>query len=505
MNNAVLWKELRVRLRGKGGLTAFTSYSFFMALAVFLIYVAIPADKDGGARYLQVNTEGSLSALSGFIVLQALALFLIIPATLVGGYSGEVERKTDKFLLSLPVPFQHLLYAKLASSFLYGLMFLVAGLPLAGMLLWAGGVRAIDFLHAHLVLLIYLMPLSAFALYQSCVRGKTATATAIFYLCAAAYFGTGFLSSIAFLVQKNVSQSALLAFLPPVALILAMQGEMLSFFGASVPVCVPALYTSLPLTLFFLAGCRESTERAGKENLWQTRAAFFLAAILADLLVSDGFSTSATNSDERIFMSFFAPVVFSMYALVNYALSSKGLSSRRVSIFKLFVNAPETSLVYVPVLTGTAAFFSVMQSASSSGDWASLTMVHVATSVTSAFFWTALALFLRALISGRVAMFSVYFFIMGFIVIGSVIPGFPHHVVDSQDVIPAHSFGWFLLLFHPVVVAAGAGLTVNKMVASPGAFWAAAQWVNLIAGALCVLFMELILQKKKTFPAPETE
>lgn len=504
MNNAVLWKELRVRLRGKGGLTAFTSYSFFMALAVFLIYVAIPADKEGSARFLQANTEGSLSALSGFIVLQALALFLIIPATLVGGYSGEVERKTDKFLLSLPVPFQHLLYAKLASSFLYGLMFLAAGLPLAGMLLWAGGVRAVDFLHAHFVLLIYLMPLSAFALYQSCVRGKTATATAIFYLCAAAYFGTGFLSSIAFLVQKNVSQSALLAFLPPVALILSMQGEMLSFFGASVPVCVPALYVSLPLTLFFLAGCRESTERAGKENLWQTRAAFFIAAILAVLLVSDGFSTSATNSDERIFMSFLVPVVFSMYALVNYALCGSGLPSRRISIFKIFVNIPETSLAYIPLLAGSVVFFSVMRVASGVSD-ISLAMTYVSAVVTSAFFWTALALFLRALISVRVAMFSVYFFIIGFIVIGSLIPGFPHHIVDSHEMVPAHSFGWILLLFHPGAVAAVVAASADKLVAAPHAFWAAAQWVNLIAGALCVLFMGLILRKKKTFTVLDPE
>lgn len=179
MQNPVILKELRGRMRGNRAFAVVSVYLGLMGLFTVLLYLAYTAS--------QTNVYGPSSQIAGKVVFAGLVgieLFLvcfIAPAFTAGAISGERERQTYELLRTTLLPARSLVLGKLTSALAFIVLLLFAAVPLQSLAFLLGGVAPEEVLISLVVLLVTSLASGAAGIFFSTIMKRTLGASVLTY------------------------------------------------------------------------------------------------------------------------------------------------------------------------------------------------------------------------------------------------------------------------------------------------------------------------------------
>jgi ABC-type transport system involved in multi-copper enzyme maturation permease subunit len=124
---------------------------------------------------------------SVFMVVQFILVCLLTPASVAGAIAEEKERRTLEFLLATDLREREILFGKLASRVGSLVLFLLAGLPVLGLLQFFGGIDPELVLAGFVATIMLVLSLAAVSIAASVLSRKARDAIALTYLLAVAY------------------------------------------------------------------------------------------------------------------------------------------------------------------------------------------------------------------------------------------------------------------------------------------------------------------------------
>lgn len=179
LDNPVVRKELRGRMRGRRAFVVLTAYLLFLSCFTSVLYYTYATSAEqpyGPDSYL----IGKI-VFGGVVGAQVLLVIFITPAFTAGTISGERERQTYDLLRTTLLSASRLVTGKLASALSYVVLLIVAAVPLESMAFLLGGVALEEVVISQLILLVTAVALGAVSTYLSSRMRTTLTATVISY------------------------------------------------------------------------------------------------------------------------------------------------------------------------------------------------------------------------------------------------------------------------------------------------------------------------------------
>ncbi len=181
LDNPIIAKELKSRMRGKQGATLITVYLVLIAIFIIIVYLILKSDgsiSNGDPGFLQKMGK----TLFGVVVLSELLMIGFIgPALTSGAIASERERQTfDLLRVSLLSP-RDLLVGKLGSSVMYLLLLILTAIPLQSLAFIIGGVGAAEVIISIVILVVSAFLFCALGLYFSAIAKRVLTATILSY------------------------------------------------------------------------------------------------------------------------------------------------------------------------------------------------------------------------------------------------------------------------------------------------------------------------------------
>jgi ABC-2 type transport system permease protein len=205
MLNPLLIKEFRLQTRGWETYAVGTIYVLALSALTFSLFWEVSAD-DGA----QDPGYGKGMFLA-FAVVLTLAICLICPAFTVGAISSEREQLTfDQLRVTLLKPHQ-ILIGKAGPTLIYLLILLFASIPIASLIIPAGGISLTEVFLTYLIAFISALTFSLTGLMWSSIYKNTRASTVMTYAIMGFFtFGTAVLPMIVSGVFKLKVNRALL-------------------------------------------------------------------------------------------------------------------------------------------------------------------------------------------------------------------------------------------------------------------------------------------------------
>ncbi len=199
MNNPIIAKELKGRMRGRQGFIILTAYLGLLSLVIYGVYT-----------YTIQNTyyrDPGLLQQAGkqvFLIVVLLEIILtgfIGPALTAGAISSERERQTfDQLRISL-LSAKDIVIGKLGASVMYLLLLIVAAIPLQSLAFFLGGVGMAEVLISIWILTLSAVNFCTLGLYFSSINKRTSIATTLSY--STLVISVLILGAIAYIVAEN--------------------------------------------------------------------------------------------------------------------------------------------------------------------------------------------------------------------------------------------------------------------------------------------------------------
>ncbi len=182
LENPVIRKELRGRMRGRQAVILLTAYLLVISLVVGMIYASLagtmPSYSGGNVELRQ--TAGKV--VFGTVVLLELFLISFIgPALTSGAISSEREHQTFDLLRTTTLPARSLVFGKLASSLAYLLRVVFAALPIESLAFLLGGVGLSEILISALMMVVTAVFYCSLGMLFSSLMKRTLAATVTSY------------------------------------------------------------------------------------------------------------------------------------------------------------------------------------------------------------------------------------------------------------------------------------------------------------------------------------
>lgn len=164
-------------------------YAAFLAFLFTWIYLAwMQLTPEVGARAPRhAMARMAESYFYTYVIVQFLFVCVLTPASVAGAIADEKERRTLEFLLATDLRDREILFGKLASRVGAMLLFLLAGLPILGMLQFFGGIDPDLVLASFAATVVVVLTLSALGIAASVLSRRARDAIALTYLVAVAY------------------------------------------------------------------------------------------------------------------------------------------------------------------------------------------------------------------------------------------------------------------------------------------------------------------------------
>ena len=194
LDNPVVTKELRGRMRGTRTYWLLFGYLLVLSLILFFSYLGWSAQHSSS---MEIGGSGA-----GFTVgrtffktlfySQAVIMALITPALTGGAISVEREQRTFELLRGSVLRPGAIVWGKLLSSVSFVALLLTSSLPLLSLCFLLGGVSPGEVFFAYLLLIGDAFLFGAIGLCWSAFAANTATATVLSYLTLFVFFGVTF-------------------------------------------------------------------------------------------------------------------------------------------------------------------------------------------------------------------------------------------------------------------------------------------------------------------------
>lgn len=182
MENPVIIKELRGRMRSRSAVFLISGYLALIGLVVGVIYMSFSSTLSFSSWDPQFRqTLGK--AIFGTVVLMELFLVSLIgPALTSGAISSERERQTLDLLRTTTLPARSFVLGKLGSSLAYLLLLIFTALPIESIAFVLGGVGLAELIISSLLLVITAVFYCALGLFLSSFIKRTTAATVTSYV-----------------------------------------------------------------------------------------------------------------------------------------------------------------------------------------------------------------------------------------------------------------------------------------------------------------------------------
>jgi len=256
LDNPVVTKELRGRMRGARTYWLLFGYLLLLSLIFFFWYLGwwsshANAMQTGGAS--ASFTAGRMFFKVLFYA-QAVMIALITPAFTAGAISVEREQRTFEMLRSTILKPRSIVWGKLASSVSFVVLLLTSSLPLLSLCFLLGGVSPGEVFFAYLLLAGDAFLFGAIGLCWSAYAANTATATVLSYATLIAFFVATFPFAIPALDDGGFTPVYGLCALNPIG---AVTGAIVPehYFGWTLPAWVPALLINGTLSALLVLAC----------------------------------------------------------------------------------------------------------------------------------------------------------------------------------------------------------------------------------------------------------
>jgi ABC-2 type transport system permease protein len=154
MDNPVITKELKGRMRGRQGFIILVAYLSLISIFILLIYLFLVVDgtvANGDPSFLQ--TVGKV-IFSTVVLLELLMLGFIGPALTAGAISTEREHKTIDLLRTSLLSGRALVFGKLSSAVVFLLLLIFTAIPVESLAFFLGGVGMAEMIISTLMLVV---------------------------------------------------------------------------------------------------------------------------------------------------------------------------------------------------------------------------------------------------------------------------------------------------------------------------------------------------------------
>jgi hypothetical protein len=191
MLNPLLAKELRVQMRGRETYAVGTIYILALSALAFSLIWEVSTGRSA------LDPEYGKEMFLAFAITLILATCLICPAFTVGAVSSERERLTfDQLRVTLLKPYQ-ILIGKAGPPLIYILILLFASLPVAILIVPAGGISPREVVSCYLIAFIAAAAFSLIGLMWSSIYRSTRPSTVMTYAITGFFtFGTAMVPMI---------------------------------------------------------------------------------------------------------------------------------------------------------------------------------------------------------------------------------------------------------------------------------------------------------------------
>jgi ABC-2 type transport system permease protein len=181
IDNPVIAKELKGRMRGSQGFTMLTVYLALISFLIGVVYLFLATDgsiSSGDPSYLQ--TVGKV-IFSTVVLLELLMVSFIGPALTSGAISSERERQTFDLLRTSLLSARSLVFGKLGSAVVYLLLLIFTAIPVQSLAFFLGGVGMSEMVISTLMLVVTAVFFCALGLFFSSFAKRTLVATVSSY------------------------------------------------------------------------------------------------------------------------------------------------------------------------------------------------------------------------------------------------------------------------------------------------------------------------------------
>ena len=181
LDNPVILKELRGRMRGRQAFILLTLYLALIAVLIGVIYlfVAEQASSMGWDPSLR-QTVGKV-IFAAVVLLELLLVSFIGPGLTAGAITAERERQTFDLLRTTLLPASSLVLGKLGSAFTYLFLLILTALPIQSLAFLLGGVGIGEMVVASIMLVVTALFFCALGIFFSSYMKRTLTATVTSY------------------------------------------------------------------------------------------------------------------------------------------------------------------------------------------------------------------------------------------------------------------------------------------------------------------------------------
>ena len=281
LENPVITKELRGRMRGARTYWLLFGYLLLLSLILFFSYLAW-WNSHAGSLEVGEASAGFTVGRTFFLTLfysQAVMVALITPALTAGAISVEREQRTFEMLRGTILRPSSIVWGKLASSVSFVALLLTSSLPLLSLCFLLGGVSPGEVFFAYLLLLGDAFLFGAIGLCWSAFAGGTATATVLSYATLILFFAVTFPFAIPALSSGGFAANYGLCAVNPVG---AVTGATLpeQYYGWTWPAWVTALLLNGTLTALLVLACINRLEDFPARRAAVLRGTTLLLAVL---------------------------------------------------------------------------------------------------------------------------------------------------------------------------------------------------------------------------------
>jgi hypothetical protein len=181
LDNPIISKELKGRMRGRQGFILLTAYLALISLAITGMYYL--ASNDWSTASIQPDGLQELGKqIFGVVVLLEFLLIIFIgPALTSGSISSERERLTFDLLRASLLSTRDLILGKLGSAVAFLLLLILSAIPLQSLAFFIGGVGWEEMVISLVMLTTSTLMFCTLGIYFSGIAKRTVVATVMTY------------------------------------------------------------------------------------------------------------------------------------------------------------------------------------------------------------------------------------------------------------------------------------------------------------------------------------
>ena len=178
VNNPIIIKEMRGRMRNWRSIVMLTAYIILLAGFVGMIYLSFRASGSSGPN-ISARRELGRSIFFTIYILQLLVVCFASPSLTAGAISSERERQTFDLLRTTLLKANFLVFGKLSAAISFMILLMIAALPLQSIAFLFGGISGSKLIVGTVILLLTTVLFGTIGIFFSSFVARTRVATAL--------------------------------------------------------------------------------------------------------------------------------------------------------------------------------------------------------------------------------------------------------------------------------------------------------------------------------------